>query len=707
VGYGDPTDAMPRQTHTTSRAQREAGLGLPKMGVGPQGQVANPYDIVSKSTAANADLAQQTGGGKVGAGLEGVGEYMAGEGLLKGLTAGERLMEIAKATKLLEKYPAMAEAAQWAKELKPLLTAGKIARTAAVSAGQSALHAEPGQTAHAAEVGAGYGAAGGTVGEALGAGASYFAKRTPDALASGAAAAAKEDFESKAIKTIQEFLGTQNETQKSLTNVAQTAVDKVGNSLSPENRIVASAKGVRGLGTGTHTVAQGVDNFGDSAAALKSHAEKLFGNIDELSDNSYQPAKLAYDKAYKMAGRATSVDDLESAEGAKEAALVKINSALDKATQNSGGKITSDTLSDAKSLWKAQDTLQSLHDRIDMAFNRPAKSLALAGQDETNRFIDLKRFSTRLNGLITGLPEDKLKQVLSPEDIRSLYSVADQASNESLLRESLINMGIPPTAMSTSAETVQGLSQGLTAARENAAQEAATASLKAGKVARAGFTRTNLGSILGGEGGLGIGMMMALGHPAAIASGLGVAGLTHALVAYPEFGKAVFGLAAKSAPIASQAFKNYTHTYDPTNGLQAVSDQTQSTEPSAFSSDIPDTAASTKSAWSQFGGNMSRLADSIEQHEGGKPERNNPGNLKFAGQAGAVKDDKTDFAKFDTYEAGREALESQLMKYKQEHPSWTLADLVRTYSPDKQHGGDNENGTEASYVKALMASAVR
>ena len=74
----------------------------------------------------------------------------------------------------------------------------------------------------------------------------------------------------------------------------------------------------------------------------------------------------------------------------------------------------------------------------------------------------------------------------------------------------------------------------------------------------------------------------------------------------------------------------------------------------------------------------------IKQMEGAKPERNNPGNLRYVGQKYAVND--RGFCKFDTYQHGYDALKNLLIRactgtssmYK---PEMTLTDFYRVYAP--------------------------
>jgi hypothetical protein len=77
-------------------------------------------------------------------------------------------------------------------------------------------------------------------------------------------------------------------------------------------------------------------------------------------------------------------------------------------------------------------------------------------------------------------------------------------------------------------------------------------------------------------------------------------------------------------------------------------------------------------------------ADAIFHHEGGQPgdrnvRNNNPGNLKFAGQAGAVGQDAEGFAIFSDMISGFAALQRQLKKYVSEFPHFSILQIMTRY----------------------------
>jgi hypothetical protein len=85
-----------------------------------------------------------------------------------------------------------------------------------------------------------------------------------------------------------------------------------------------------------------------------------------------------------------------------------------------------------------------------------------------------------------------------------------------------------------------------------------------------------------------------------------------------------------------------------------------------------------------------QLAAAIEKmegyHAGSRSFRNNnPGNLRFARQPGAVDHDDKGFAVFETFEKGQAALIALLEHYRSKYPTWTVAQLINTYAPPSEN----------------------
>jgi len=96
------------------------------------------------------------------------------------------------------------------------------------------------------------------------------------------------------------------------------------------------------------------------------------------------------------------------------------------------------------------------------------------------------------------------------------------------------------------------------------------------------------------------------------------------------------------------------------------------------------------------------LASAIQQIEGYYPgtlayRNNNPGNLIFVGQAGAARGEDG-FARFESYEAGLDALYRQLDLYAGR--GFTIQQMMDKYAP-AGHGGNNP----AAYAQSIASTA--
>lgn len=92
---------------------------------------------------------------------------------------------------------------------------------------------------------------------------------------------------------------------------------------------------------------------------------------------------------------------------------------------------------------------------------------------------------------------------------------------------------------------------------------------------------------------------------------------------------------------------------------------------------------------------LQQFADAITNFEGSPGDlnyrNNNPGNLRYAGQAGAIGQDSRGFAIFDTWESGLTALQRQITLTASRHPNWTIVDFVNSYAPPSDNNPNNLN----------------
>lgn len=110
-------------------------------------------------------------------------------------------------------------------------------------------------------------------------------------------------------------------------------------------------------------------------------------------------------------------------------------------------------------------------------------------------------------------------------------------------------------------------------------------------------------------------------------------------------------------------------------------------------------SAETTNIWQAFP-DPDQFAALLNDMEGGRTNRfilqnNNPGNLK---------DSSGNFVKFGSWEEGRQALLNRMRDWQQRFPNMTIAEFNHRYAPDKSHGGDNADGTEAGRNQRMLSA---
>lgn len=319
-------------------------LGLPKLPAS-----VNPYNTVAQSTASNAAAATQTTGGKVGAGLEGLGEFVTGEEALKGLSLGERLMEVAKATKVLERYPVLAEIAQNAKAVKLAHAAGNIARTSTVGTVQGLAHGE--SLPEAATSGAVAGGTGAAL-EGVAAGIKAIAPTVKEIAGelipvrasqeSGLASAAENVAPTKSLSKF-DVTETQPAAKRAIGNVAT----EVRNSTLENNPISESASAPP-----RYKVLPSVATLQDAAQSLKDQSKPVFEKLDNLTADQ----EMKFSDWQKKESASYRSGDIETAKKAKAEQENILNTFK--------GEFDPKDLQNARANWRQASALQDVHDSL-------------------------------------------------------------------------------------------------------------------------------------------------------------------------------------------------------------------------------------------------------------------------------------------------------------------------------------------------------
>jgi hypothetical protein len=121
-------------------------------------------------------------------------------------------------------------------------------------------------------------------------------------------------------------------------------------------------------------------------------------------------------------------------------------------------------------------------------------------------------------------------------------------------------------------------------------------------------------------------------------------------------------------------------------------------------------------------GDVRKWAEAIKQHEGWIPptqkntrgsrsyRNNNPGNLKFDGQAGATGADKDGFAIFPSESLGMAALERDLTAKVRKYPNYSLLQIMTRYLGgdvnDPKVTGEGDPFAYAAFVAKKIGASI-
>jgi len=563
-----------------------------------------------------------------------------GEGIAEfmfGDAALKSLPILVRAEKALEAKKAAQIAIQKSPALARVFQMGLHAlESAGISAGQAELHGE--NPVRAAEGGA----VGSAAGETLGAVGSLLTSRTKNAAQQ---AAAKIIENTEAIKR----------------GAAITVTSAAGTSVEAATGKVSDAS-----------------TFQQAADEIKTHFTKTYDKLRELTGGVWNPKTErygednAFDLAVKQIKRAkkviyspspASTDAIKAAEKELAEGEAKLDSLFGQGSTESADAARE--YAAAQAGWRKASTLEDLHDIIDKSFTEPASVRKLSGyggQTPTGT-LDLRKFVTRANKAIDKLNVDnKLRDAMGDSAFQQL---------ETVRREFSLNLDNDKYT-----KTLAKLTQ------EQLAKHPVSSS-----------TSKTLGfPAVAGTVGPGVHFLLGASNP--VSAGIGLtAGAAHYLWTHPELGAPIAKAAAALAPAAgATAGRMLTHQYDPATGK--VSPVTSG---DAYANDPSFEMSGNGSLWETYPTDQP-LADAVIKHEGRGKEKSNPGNLKFAGQKGAVPG-IAGFARFNSEQEGRAALITQLAKWRRENPTMTPEDFAKRYSPDTDPL--NPVGTEAAYVAAL------
>ena len=353
-----------------TKAGKAVGGGLEGIGEGMFGTLAGGADIVNKVTGQQAggitnelhnlagDNEQQSGSEKVGQGLETIGEFLMGDAALKGLSLADKMTQVSKVMKFIEKSPKLAQALRLGinvgkagTELGPeeraalqkypvlarLAGAGLDAvRAGTVQAGQTELKSG-GDTGQALRSGAGMAAGSGLVGGALGTAGGLLAKGgqaadTVSALRNAAEAAPTgTEANAKLASTvegglqpqIEEAQNTLNEANDKIAGASSVAESAANN--APTNQTItaqaqtAAKAGQKALNDAYHAASEKVRNdledttvdYGGSKLHQIAQEIEAGGKEAKVKNPLLEPLKITKPGSQKVNDMVTRFADPE------------------------------------------------------------------------------------------------------------------------------------------------------------------------------------------------------------------------------------------------------------------------------------------------------------------------------------------------------------------------------------------------------------
>src|SRR5581483_2785137 len=402
--------------------------GLPKLAPG-----TDPYAVVEQRTAPARAAALSTTAGKIGYGLEGLAEFIAGDEALKGLSYGERLLKTAQIAKFLEKSPRLAKAVE---------IGMNVLRTGTVGGTQGLAHGEsPGEAAATGAVAGGTGAAFELAAEGAKALAPTIKKIAGEAIPVRASqesklASAAESVSREAPLQRFDVEQTQPAARRAVGNVAtdvkNTAAQKIGSDTGDfrqavkelgngksfadlptgeQSKILARAQELKTARNGLSAASKAAD-FGEAADQMRAQAKPIYEKLDELTKDQ----EMTFSDLQRAERSAFNKGDYEAATKAQRAQEKIFDANKDQFSDP-------DAYTNARKAWRQASALDKIHDTITSkgVMESTPNDLIQRGTSDP-RYIKGKQFAdTVLYLRDTGLLKDA---GLTPQHVQNLQDIA-------------------------------------------------------------------------------------------------------------------------------------------------------------------------------------------------------------------------------------------------------------------------------------------
>ncbi len=159
-------------------------------------------------------------------------------------------------------------------------------------------------------------------------------------------------------------------------------------------------------------------SFGEAGERVRQAAQPVYQKLDKLSDGMFATFQHKLADATKVMRRATSMEDLESAENQFNEA----QKGIDDLFKTHADEIGPTDLENAKSAWRDQAVLKKVHSYVESAFSAP-EDVADSSSTVT-RTLRGNSLRPRLNQMLKKVPAGDLNRVLGPDGVKQLYEIA-------------------------------------------------------------------------------------------------------------------------------------------------------------------------------------------------------------------------------------------------------------------------------------------
>jgi hypothetical protein len=203
--------------------------------------------------------------------------------------------------------------------------------------------------------------------------------------------------------------------------VAKTPSPKIA-----EQQQAAAQQGIKNLATEAANktlkkFGQSTDeaaSFGEAGEKVRQAAQPVYQKLDKLSDGMFATFQHKMADATKVMRRATSMEDLESA----ETQFNEAQKGIDDLFKHHADEIGPEDLENAKSAWRDQAVLKKVHSYVESAFNTP-EDVADAS-DSVTRTLRGNALRPRLNQMLKKVPAGDLNRVLGSDGVQNLFEIA-------------------------------------------------------------------------------------------------------------------------------------------------------------------------------------------------------------------------------------------------------------------------------------------